>query len=95
MGGPVLRIPKLREGGHFPSVLEPQGGEGRPLAVLPSACVEGISTARETASESLGLTSTDKSQASRICREMDEPAEARASGPWRARTPIHGWMPLV
>ena len=42
-----LRIPKLREGSYFPSLLEPRRRSERALlAVIQQAYVEGVSTRR-------------------------------------------------
>ena len=46
-----LRIPKLREGSYFPSLLEPR----RVLAVIQQAYVEGVSQERGRSGEGAGL----------------------------------------
>jgi len=72
-----LRIPKVREGTYFPSLLEPRRREERALlAVVQSAYVEGVSTRKvDKLLKSLGLTGIDKSKVSRICKELDEIVE--------------------
>ena len=47
VGTMELRIPKLREGSYFPSLLEPRRrSEKALLAVVQQAYVEGVSTSR-------------------------------------------------
>ena len=72
-----LRIPKLREGSYFPSLLEPRRrSEKALLAVIQQACVEGVSTRRvDDLVKSLGCDGISKSQVSRICRDLDEVVE--------------------
>lgn len=69
-----LRIPKLREGTYFPSLLEPRKrSEKALLAVVQSAYVQGVSTRKvDDLLQALGLTGIDKSKVSRICKELDE-----------------------
>ena len=73
-----LRIPKLRSGSYFPSLLEPRRRAERALlAVVQSAYVQGVSTRKvDELLQSLGLTGIDKSRVSRICKELDEVVEA-------------------
>ena len=72
-----LRIPKLREGSYFPSLLEPRRpSEKALLAVAQQAYIEGVSTRKVDALlKSMGLTGIDKSAVSRICKELDEVVE--------------------
>ena len=72
-----LRIPKLREGSYFPSLLEPRRrSEKALLAVIQQAYVEGVSTRRvDDLVKSLGCDGISKSQVSRICRDLDEVVE--------------------
>ena len=69
-----LRIPKLREGSYFPSLLEPRRRSERALlAVVQQAYVEGVSTRRvDDLVKALGCEGISKSQVSRICSELDE-----------------------
>lgn len=78
VGELTLHVPKLREGSYFPSFLEPRRkAEKALLAVVQSAYVEGVSTRKvDSLLQSLGLTGIDKSQVSRICKELDEPVRA-------------------
>jgi len=72
-----LRIPKLREGTFFPSLLEPRRrAEKALLAVVQTAYVKGVSTRKvDDLLKALGLTGIDKSKVSRICTELDELVE--------------------
>lgn len=72
-----LRIPKLRAGSYFPSLLEPRRRAERALlAVVQQAYVQGVSTRKvDDLLQALGLTGVDKSAVSRICRELDEVVE--------------------
>jgi len=86
-----LRIPKVRDGSYFPSLLEPRRrSEKALLAVVQQAYVEGVSTRRvDDLLQALGLTGIDKSRVSRICKELDEVVE-----PFRNR-PLEGECPFV
>jgi transposase-like protein len=68
-----LRIPKLRQGSYFPSLLEPRRrAEKALLAVVQQAYVEGVSTRKlDELVHGLGLSGIDKSRVSRICHELD------------------------
>jgi len=72
-----LRIPKLRQGSYFPSLLEPRRqAEQALLAVVQQAYIEGVSTRKvDDLLQALGLTGMDKSQVSRICKELTEVVE--------------------
>jgi transposase-like protein len=86
-----LRIPKVRDGTYFPSLLEPRRrSEKALLAVIQQAYVEGVSTRRvDDLLQALGLTGIDKSRVSRICKDLDEVVE-----PFRNR-PLEGQYPFV
>ena len=73
VGTMELRIPKLREGSYFPSLLEPRRrSEKALLAVIQQAYVEGVSTRRvDDLVKALGCEGISKSQVSRICGELD------------------------
>ena len=73
VGTMELRIPKLREGSYFPSLLEPRRRSERALlAVIQQAYVEGVSTRRvDDLVKALGCEGISKSQVSRICSELD------------------------
>ena len=73
-----LRIPKVREGSYFPTLLEPRRRSERALlAVVQQAYVEGVSTRRvEDLVQALGCDGISKSQVSRICSELDAMVES-------------------
>ena len=81
VGTMELRIPKLREGSYFPSLLEPRRrSEKVLLAVIQQAYVEGVSTRKvddpvsstgQVLVKALGCDGISKSQVSRICGELD------------------------
>ena len=72
-----LRIPKLRTGSFFPSLLEPRRRVEKALvAVVQEAYVEGVSTRKvDDLLIALGLTGIDKSAVSRACKALDEVIE--------------------
>jgi hypothetical protein len=83
------RIPKIRRGSYFPSILEPRRrSEQALLAVVQQAYVCGVSTRRvDQLVESLGLR-ISKSEVSRICRALDGSAcEHSYAGPDLGRGP--------
>ena len=86
-----LQIPKLRHGSFFPSLLEPRRRpEHALLAVVQEAYINGVSTRKvDDLLQALGLTGIDKSQVSRICKELDVLAEE-----FRNR-PLEGSYPYV
>lgn len=68
-----LRIPKLRKGSYFPSLLKPHHGqEGALTAVIQQAYIEGISTCSvDDLVKAPGMSGVSKSQVSRLCEEID------------------------
>ena len=74
-----LKIPKLREGSFFPSLLERRRRIDRALyAVVMEAYVHGVSTRKvDDLVQALGASSgISKSEVSRICAELDKDLEA-------------------
>lgn len=73
VGTVALKIPKLREGSFFPSLLEPRRRTERALlSVIQEAYVHGVSTRKvDDLIQSLGMTGISKSEVSRICSELD------------------------
>ena len=63
----------MREGGYFPSLLQPRKRAERALvAVVQEAYVHGVSTRKVDALvKSLGMAGISKSQVSRICEDLD------------------------
>ena len=73
VGTVPLAIPKLRTGSYFPSFIEPRRrAEKALLAVVQQAYIEGVSTRKvDDLLQSLGVAGMDKSQVSRVCKELD------------------------
>jgi transposase-like protein len=93
-GGDVdLRIPKLRKGSFFPTILEPRRRIDQALyAVVMEAYVHGVSTRSvDDLVEALGAGSgISKSEVSRICAGLDE-----VVGAFRTRRLDHTEFPYV
>jgi putative transposase len=72
-----LRVPRVRDGSFFPSLLEPRKRAERALvAVVQEAYVQGVSTRRvDDVVQALGLQGISKSQVSRLCAELDAEVE--------------------
>ena len=89
-----LRIPKLREGSSFPSLLEPRRRSERArLAVVQQAYVEGVSTRRvDDLIKALGCDGISKSQVSRICEELDEVVQGFLGRPLDASPYVYLWL---
>ena len=92
-GDVELRIPKLRKGSFFPSILEPRRRIDQALyAVVMEAYVDGVSTrAVDDLVAALGVDSgISKSEVSRICAGLDE-----IVGAFRTRRLDHIEFPYV
>src|SRR5882724_4227283 len=92
-GDVSLKIPKLRQGSFFPSLLEPRRRIDRALwAVIMEAYVHGVSTRKvDDLVSALGIDAgVSKSQVSRICAELD-----RAVTEFRERRLDHIEFPYV
>jgi transposase-like protein len=72
-----LRVPRVRDGSFYPSLLDPRKRAERALAaVVQEAYVQGVSTRRvDELVQALGMTGISKSQVSRLCRELDAEVE--------------------
>src|SRR5690606_31823964 len=84
-----LRIPKLRQGSYFPSLLEPRRRAEKALvAVIQEAYIHGVSTRKvDELVQALGMTGISKSTGSRLCSERDEMIEEFRSRPLTSRYP--------
>jgi putative transposase len=73
VGSIALQVPRVREGGFIPALLEPRKRAERALvAVVQEAYVQGVSTRRvDHLVGALGLDGISKSQVSRLCAELD------------------------
>jgi putative transposase len=92
-GDVELKIPKLRKGSFFPSILERRRRIDEALfAVIMEAYVHGVSTRKvDDLVAALGVAAgISKSEVSRICTRLDEQMEA-----WRARRLDHVEFPYV
>lgn len=74
LGTVDLKIPKLRQGSFFPSILEPRRRAEQALAsVIQEAYVKGVSTRKvDDLVRALGLDGISKSEVSRLCQLIDE-----------------------
>jgi transposase-like protein len=72
-----LQVPRVRQGGYFPSLLEPRKrAEQALVAVVREAYVQGVSTRKvDDLVKALGLDGISKSQVSRLCQSLDEEVE--------------------
>jgi putative transposase len=83
-GDVELRIPKLRRGSFFPSILEPRRRiDQAPYAVVMSAYVNGVSTRSvDDLVAALDVdTGISKSEVSRICKRLNEHVDAFRNRP--------------
>jgi putative transposase len=76
-GAIELKVPRVRDGSYFPSLLEPRRRAERALsAVVQEAYVHGVSTRKvDELVKALGMTGISKSQVSELCEELDEEVE--------------------
>jgi len=93
VGTVQLKIPKLRKGSYFPSLLEPRRRAERALvSVIQEAYVQGVSTRKvDELVKSLGLEGISKSEVSRICEELDDALEGFRSRPLTSEYP-YVWL---
>ena len=89
VGTVALRVPRVRDGGYFPSLLEPRTRAERALvAVVQEAYVHGVSTRRvDDLVKALGIEGVSKSQVSRLCAELDAEVERFRNRPLEAAYP--------
>ena len=91
VGTVELRVPRVRDGGYFPSLLEPRKrAEQALVAVVREAYVQGVSTRKvDDLVKALGLDGISRSQVSRLCQALDAEVER-----FRARR-LEGDYPYV
>jgi putative transposase len=91
VGTMELKVPRVRDGGYFPSLLEPRRKAERALAaVVQEAYVHGVSTRQvDELVKALGMSGISKSRVSTLCEELDEEVER-----FRNR-PLEGSYPYV
>ena len=77
VGSLSLKVPRVRDGSFFPSLLEPRKRAERALvATVREAYVHGVSTRRvDDLVKALGLDGISKSQVSVLCQELDAEVE--------------------
>src|SRR5687768_10538619 len=91
VGTVELRVPRVRDGSSFPSLLDPRRRAERALvAVVQEAYAQGVSTRRvDEPVKALGVAGISKRRVSRLCRALDQEVE-------RFRTrPLAGPCPYV
>jgi putative transposase len=94
VGSIALRVPRVRDGSYFPSLLEPRRRAERALvAVVQEAYVQGVSTRRvDELVQTLGLTGISKSQVSLLCQELDAEVERFRTRPLSAAPYPYVWL---
>src|ERR1051325_10460851 len=77
VGSIELRVPRVRDGGYYPALLEPRRrGERALVAVVQEAYVNGVSTRRvDDLVKALSINGVSKSQVSRLCQALDTEVE--------------------
>ncbi|MCC7369875.1 MAG: IS256 family transposase [Chloroflexi bacterium] len=88
-----LRVPRVRDGSYFPTLLEPQKRSEQALvAVVREAYVHGVSTRKvDDLVKALGLDGISKSQVSRLCETLDEEVERFRGRPLETAYP-YVWL---
>jgi putative transposase len=94
VGSLSLRVPRVRDGSYFPSLLEPRRRAERALvAVVREAYVQGVSTRRvDDLAQTLGLNGISKSQVSLICQELDAEVERFRTRPLSETPYPYVWL---
>jgi putative transposase len=71
------KVPRVRDGSYFPSLLDPRKRAERALvSVVQEAYVHGVSTRRvDDLVKALGMQGISKSQVSRLCQELGDEVE--------------------
>jgi putative transposase len=90
-----LKIPKLRQGSYFPSLLEPRRRAEKALhAVVVEAYVKGVSTRTvDDLLKSLGIEGSPRLKVSRICKVWTRTWRHFATGPSQVNIPTCGSTP--
>jgi putative transposase len=94
VGSITLQVPRVREGGYFPRLLEPRRRAERALvAVVQEAYVQGVSTRRvDELAQTLGLNGISKSQVSVLCQELDTEVERFRTRPLGEAAYPYVWL---
>ena len=96
VGTVELKVPRVRDGGYFPSLLEPRRRAERALsAVVQEAYVHGVSTRKvDDLVKALGMSGISKSLMSPNCvRSSMRRSSASEAGRSKAPTPTCGSTP--
>jgi putative transposase len=96
VGTVELKVPRVRDGGYFPSLLEPRRRTERALSVVvQEAYVHGVSTRKvDELVKALGMGGISKSLMSpSSAKSSMERSNASATDPSKALTPTSGSMP--
>ena len=95
VGTVELKVPRVRDGGYFPSLLEPRRRAERALAaVVQEAYVHGVSTRKvDDLVKALGMGGISKSRVSELCEELCEELDGEVER-FRNR-PLEGSYPYV
>jgi putative transposase len=90
VGTVELKVPRVRDGGYFPSLLEPRRRAERALSVVvQEAYVHGVSTRKvDELVKALGMGGISKSRVSELCEELDEEVERFRNQVSRRRLPL-------
>lgn len=74
VGTVELKVPRVRDSGYFPSLLEPRRRAERALsAVVQEAYIHGVSTRKvDELVRALGMSGISKSRVSQLCEQLDE-----------------------
>ncbi len=94
VGSIQLRVPRVRDGSYFPTLLEPRRRAERALvAVVQEAYVQGVSTRRvDDLVQRLGLAGMSKSQVSLLCQELDAEVERFRTRPLGGASYPYVWL---
>jgi putative transposase len=100
VGSIQLRVPRVRDSGYFPSLLEPrrraeraERAERALVAVVQEASVQGVSTRRvDELAQTLGLNGISKSQVSVLRQELDEEVERLRRRPLGQTSCPYVWL---
>ncbi len=89
-----LDVPRVRDGGYLPSLLEPRRRAERALlAVIEEAYVSGVSTRRvDDLVRALGIEGISRSEVSRICAGLDAEVAAFRSRSLAERACPYLWL---
>jgi putative transposase len=94
VGSISLRVPRVRDGSYFPSLLEPRRRAERALvAVVQEAYVQGVTTRRvDELVQAQGLSGISKSQVSVLCAELDGEVERFCTRPLSEARYPYVWL---